>query len=124
MIKHTLFVCTTCASKWQDGKKIGESGGEKLFEEISCLYEDWELEAEFHIQAIQCMSACNRPCAVSFAATDKYTYVFGDLSSEDTAQAILECAGQYHAKSDGILSWKERPEALRKGIIARIPPLV
>ncbi|MDF5733837.1 MAG: FeS-binding protein, partial [Rhizonema sp. PD38] len=25
--QHTLFVCTTCASVWQDGKRVGSSGG-------------------------------------------------------------------------------------------------
>ena len=28
MKAHTIFVCTTCASKWENGKPVGESGGE------------------------------------------------------------------------------------------------
>ncbi|MDZ4871122.1 MAG: hypothetical protein CLLPBCKN_000510 [Chroococcidiopsis cubana SAG 39.79] len=30
--KHTVFVCTTCASTWQDGKRVGVSGGQILFD--------------------------------------------------------------------------------------------
>ena len=71
------------------------------------------------------MSACNRSCAVSFAASGKYTYLFGDLpaNEEISAAAVLECASQYYAKPDGLLPWSERPEPLKKGIVARIPPL-
>ncbi|MGD1872069.1 MAG: DUF1636 family protein [Mastigocoleus sp.] len=123
MSKHILFVCTTCASKWQDGKRIGESGGEKLLQEIIKLRKDWELRAEFDIQPTECMSACGRSCTISFAAKDKYIYLFGDLPQEGVAPAILECASQYYENSDGVVSWKERPAALKKGIVARIPPL-
>jgi hypothetical protein len=28
--EHKILVCSTCASIWQDGKRVGISGGEKL----------------------------------------------------------------------------------------------
>ncbi len=34
---HTLFVCKTCASVWEEGKRVGESGGQKLLEQIQHL---------------------------------------------------------------------------------------
>ena len=116
---HTLFVCTTCASTWQDGKRVGESGGEKLLKQLEQL--SWE-QTQFPIVPVACMSACSRPCTVSFAAVGKPTYLFGDLAASD-AEAILQCASQYYSTPDGVLPWKERPEPLKKGIIARIPPL-
>jgi predicted metal-binding protein len=123
--QHTLFICTTCASTWQDGKRIGKSGGEALLEQISTLAKNWELQDNFHIQEVSCMSACSRACAVSFTAAGKYTYLFGDLpaNTSESATAVLECASQYYAKPDGLLPWSERPEPLKKGIVARIPPL-
>ncbi|MCC5639244.1 DUF1636 family protein [Nostoc sp. CHAB 5844] len=119
---HTLFVCQTCASVWQDGKRIGESGGQKLLHQIQQLAQDWELRDEFPIQAVECMSACNRSCVVAFVAKGKLTYLFGDLAGDSSA-AVLECASQYYAKTDGLLPWSERPEPLKKGILAKIPPL-
>lgn len=123
--QHTLFVCTTCASIWKDGKREGKSGGEYLLEQVSHLAKSWELRDDFQIQEVNCMSACNRSCAVSFAASGKYTYLFGDLPANEgeSAAAVLECASQYYAKPDGLLPWSERPEPLKKGIVARIPPL-
>lgn len=120
---HTLFVCKTCASVWQEGKRLGESGGEKLLHQLQQLAQDWELRDEFPIQEVECMSACNRSCVVAFAAKGKLTYLFGDLAVDNSASAILKCASQYYVKADGLLPWSERPEALKKGILAKIPPL-
>ena len=127
-IQHTLFVCTTCDSTWKEGKRVGISGGQKLLEQLSYLHQDWELRDEFPIQPVECMSACSRPCAVSFTAAGKYTYLFGDLTAaEETLPAVsfavLDCASLYHTQANGLLPWSERPEALKKGILARIPPL-
>ncbi|MDJ0715149.1 MAG: DUF1636 domain-containing protein [Prochloraceae cyanobacterium] len=121
-MKHTLFVCTSCASTWSDGKRVGESGGEKLFKQLSSLHQNWELAEQFSLEPIACMSACNRPCTVSLTAAGKYTYLFGDLSPETAATAVLQCATQYYAKPDGFLPCQERPEPLKKGLLARIPP--
>lgn len=125
--QHTLFVCTTCASNWQDGKRVGESGGEKLLASLKKLHDNWFYQNEFPIQAVECMSACSRHCAVSFAAIGKYTYLFGDLPVDletlsETGTAVLDCATLYYTKPDGLLAWAERPEPLKKGILARIPP--
>jgi predicted metal-binding protein len=35
--QHTLFVCTTCASVWQNGKRVGESKGEQLLQQLQQL---------------------------------------------------------------------------------------
>lgn len=124
-MQHTLFVCTSCASIWKDGKRQGKSGGEELAETLSRLVADWELRENFKLQTVECMSACSHACTVSFAAPGKYTYLFGDLPANEiqSAIAILEGASQYYVKPEGLLPWSERPEPLKKGVIARIPPL-
>ena len=122
--EHTIFVCTTCASKWQDGKPVGESGGEKLLQHLQAHYPHWELNTEFVIQPVQGMSACNRSCVVCFASPSKSTYLFGDISADlSTAEVagVFACASKYYAHSEGLLPWSERPEPLKKGIVARIP---
>ena len=35
----------------------------------------------------------------------------------------LAGARLYDAAPDGIITWKLRPDALKKGVVARIPPL-
>ncbi|KAB8331244.1 DUF1636 domain-containing protein [Scytonema tolypothrichoides VB-61278] len=121
--QHTLFVCTTCASTWQDGKRVGESGGEQLLHRLQELAQNWELQNNFPIQGVECMSACSHSCVIAFAAEEKLTYLFGNLPVDGSAEAILQCASQYYTKPDGSLPWSERPEPLKKGILAKIPPL-
>ncbi len=119
-----MFVCTTCASVWEDGKRVGETGGEKLLKDLQKSHQDWELNEEFVIVPVSCMSACSRSCVISFAANDKYTYLFGDVSLSSTEiSAIFLCASSYYNHPQGLLPWAERPEPLKKGILARIPAL-
>jgi predicted metal-binding protein len=121
--QHTLFVCTSCASVWQDGKQVGESGGQRLLKQLQHFAQDWELQNKFLIQKVECMSACNRSCVIAFTGEEKLTYLFGDLPVDGSASAVLQCASQYYAKCDGSLLWSERPEPLKNGILAKIPPL-
>ncbi|PLZ84591.1 FeS-binding protein [Fischerella thermalis CCMEE 5198] len=121
--QHTLFVCTTCASVWQDGKRVGESGGQQLLQKLQQLAQTWELQHKFSIQAVECMSACNHACVVAFQAEAKLTYLFGNLAVDDSPSAILQCATQYYVNPNGLLPWSERPEPLKRGILAKIPPL-
>jgi predicted metal-binding protein len=134
-MKHSLLVCTTCSSTWQDGKKVGVSGGEILLNALSEWHKDAVsdgasdiLRSQIEIRAVECMSACSHACVVTFASEGKYSYVFGDLpinpeNISTTINAIVSCAEIYRDRPDGTLAWKERPEPLRKGMIARIPPL-
>ena len=121
--KHNLFVCTTCGGKWEDGKRVGESKGEQLLKQLQEFAEDSELQNQFSIQGVECMSACSHSCVVAFAAAGKSTYLFGNLPVDNSTSAILECASLYYAKADGLLPWSERPEPLKKGILAKIPAL-
>ncbi|WP_310428382.1 DUF1636 domain-containing protein [Chamaesiphon sp. VAR_48_metabat_135_sub] len=124
--QHCLFVCTTCGSKWEDGRRIGTSAGELLLQELQELHQSWDLATEFPLQSVGCMSACSRSCAISFAAAGKHTYLFGDVSTNDPSiplSNILDCAEKYYQHPTGILPWAERPAPLKQGILAKIPPL-
>ncbi len=115
-VNHYLLVCTTCGSQWVNDKKEGISKGEKLLE----ILQSQALNSELKLKPVACMSGCSHACVIGLAAPQKTTYVFGDLTSEDV-ELILQTAELYLAKPDGILPWAERP--LKKGVIARIPPV-
>ncbi|MBE9168308.1 DUF1636 domain-containing protein [Pleurocapsales cyanobacterium LEGE 06147] len=128
-IQHKILVCSTCASVWQNNKRVGISGGQKLFKKLTQQSQDWSQSKNFTIESVKCMSACSHSCVVAFAAPGKFTYVFGNLSHDAnsisaTSAAVLDCAKLYCQKSDGVMLWAERPEPLKKGIIARIPNFV
>ncbi|NJR52626.1 MAG: DUF1636 domain-containing protein, partial [Leptolyngbyaceae cyanobacterium CSU_1_3] len=85
--------------------------------------QQWTLQPEYKIEAVECLSGCNRACVIALAAANKITLMFGDLPPLQSASAILQLAEQYHASTEGIVPRQERPEILKKGILARIPPL-
>lgn len=125
----TLFVCTTCGIRWERGRRVGRSGGEKLLHRLQAALDDGKANSEgLNVCPVECMSACDRGCIVSLTASGKYTYLFGDLPAdednlEDISQAILDFASRYEETSDGALRWSERPPLLKKRAIAKIPPL-
>ena len=113
----TIYVCTTC--KTADDPSP-ERAGARL---IKALEQSASTPgSQFKIEGVECLSVCKRPCTIAFSAKDKWTYVYGDFTADDSAEHILACAAQYQAANDGLIPWKERPDALKKGVIARLPP--
>ncbi|MDX1976417.1 MAG: DUF1636 domain-containing protein [Pseudanabaenaceae cyanobacterium bins.68] len=126
---HFIYVCTTCASVWQDGKRQGVSGGEKLLAQLTGDAARFEVTQSYQIRPVACMSACDRACVVGFAAEQKFTYLFGDLARESenlpqVSEAIFACAELYLQSKTGNLAWQSRPPLLKSGILAKVPPLV
>ncbi|OLP15380.1 hypothetical protein BST81_26710 [Leptolyngbya sp. 'hensonii'] len=124
MSQHTLFICKSCAFSPTNRDYMGQRGGYHLWQSLLRLHHQWQLQAEYNIEAVNCLSGCNRACAIAFAAPDKTTLMFGDLPPLQSASAILKLAEQYYTSLDGIVPRQERPELLKKGILATIPPLL
>jgi predicted metal-binding protein len=104
---------------------MGQRGGYHLLTHLLRLHPQWVLATEYTVEPVEpveCLSACNRSCVVAYAALHKTTLMFGDLPPLQSASAILQLAEQYYASSDGLVLRQERPNLLKKGILARIPP--
>ena len=112
-----LYVCTTCRDAAHSADT--PSAGTRLHAALSAAAADPAIE----LVGVECLSACKRPCAASFTAPGKWTYVFGDLPAENAATILLHGARLYAESSDGIIPWKLRPDALKKGAVARVPAL-
>ena len=75
------------------------------------------------IRPVQCFGICDRPCTVSLTGRDRYTYLFGNLDPQTGIPALLELVRVARDAPHGYMLWRERPEALRRTTIARVPPL-
>jgi predicted metal-binding protein len=76
------------------------------------------------LRGLACMSGCDRACTVALQAPGKFSYYFGDLSADaETAAQLITCAQLHQASGDGTLLRNARPERLRSGILARLPPV-
>jgi len=123
MTLHTLFVCVLCRSSEIDQQQATSNAGQLLFEHLSeGLATDDPCKA-LHLQPFRCMGACSHACVVAFAAPNKLTFILSKLSSTDSVPDLLKFSSQYVACSDGKVPYKERPEAIKKGIHAVLPPL-
>jgi predicted metal-binding protein len=109
----TLLVCVTCKS---DEGPMGAG----LFEALSRRL---AAEPDIALKAVECLSVCKRPCTVALAGACKWTYVVGDLTRESHLEDIVVAARLYAASREGIVPWRERPLAFRKGVVSRTPPL-
>jgi predicted metal-binding protein len=123
MTQHVLFVCQSCGFSSEQQDYRGDRGGQHLLKHLNELSQEWELRSKYKIEAVTCLSGCNRRCVVALSAPNKTTLMFGDLPPLDSAADILQLATQYHASQDGLVPRQERPDRLKKGILARIPPL-
>ena len=114
-----LYVCTTCRDADHVVGQGAPCAGARLFAAISAA----PVDPAITIVPVECLSVCKRTCAVSFAAPGKWTYVYGDLPAETAAETILLGARLYAEAKEGLIPWKQRPDALKKGAVARIPAL-
>ena len=112
-----VYVCTTCRSASEPLEPKEARAGARLHDELAA-----RAGAGIEIVGVECLSVCKRPCTVSFAAPGKWTYVYGDLSPGVSADTILAGARLHAQAPDGVIPWKQRPDALKKGVVARIPP--
>ncbi len=53
---------------------------------------------------------------------DGWSYVFGGLTPEN-AEDLITGARLLSTSTDGLMPWRGRPDSLKRGMVARIPPL-
>jgi predicted metal-binding protein len=111
-----ITVCTCCRPA---GVEREHAPGKDLLAALEAAAQEYP---ELIVRPTQCLSVCKRICTLSLSGDGKYTFLFGDLDPAADAAAVVEMARACAAAPHGFIPWKERPEALRKGIIARVPP--
>jgi predicted metal-binding protein len=120
-----IVVCTTCRES--GASRDLPADGLALFEAVQEALLISESDAPnglgLRVREQACMSGCSRACTVAFQAAGKHTYVIGDLLADaETAADVLICARLHHGHPDGTMAWGDRPERLRRGILAKVPP--
>jgi len=77
------------------------------------------------VRRVRCLANCTRGPSAAVRAnggSSSWTYIFGGLDLA-AASALVDGARLLAAAADGIMPWRGRPEPLRRGLIARVPPL-
>ena len=118
----TVHVCVTCREAGASPDSA-ERPGARLYRALQqALAAEGTLSAAVRLEPVECLSVCKRPCTVAVSSPGRWTYIYGDLHPEDGAGTVVTGLRLYAGTPDGIVPWRERPPALRKGVVARIPP--
>ena len=82
---------------------------------------DLDLETNrFEVAGVDGLDA---PITVAVTSADGYTFLFGDLQTESGTAALVSFVKSYQNSDYGLVPWRERADVLRKGMVARVPPM-
>lgn len=112
----TVFVCSTCRIPGADPAQPPD--GEALARAALAAPRPDAVS----VRPVRCLANCKRGLSAAMARADGWTYVFGDLHAA-SAPDLLAGAILFAAAPDGLMPWRGRPEPLKRGMIARVPPL-
>jgi predicted metal-binding protein len=111
-----IYVCITCRHAGAPDR--APRPGMLLAEATERAAKGTEVE----VRRLRCFANCSRGPSAALRANGSWTYVFGGLD-ETCAEALVVAARMMANAPDGILPWVGRPERLKRGLIARVPPL-
>ncbi|MBW4556438.1 MAG: DUF1636 family protein [Trichormus sp. ATA11-4-KO1] len=123
MAKHTLFVCKSCHRSSAECPKNPPFDGNILLDQLNTLCAEKFPNDEIEIQPVGCLWACSQGCVVAVSSHEKPTYLFVNVTPEDSTAALLEFMQLYIKSSQGNVVWKQIPEILQTAIFAQIPPI-
>lgn len=109
-----VHVCETCRSATQDPTAARE--GAVLAQNLV-----HHSEPGIEVKSVACLANCKRGLSASIQSSSGWSYIFGDLTTE-SGEDLLIGARLLAGSADGLMPWKGRPDSLKRGMIARIPP--
>ena len=111
-----VYVCITC-------RRAGEADAEPRPGAIlAAATAEAAHGTEVCVRPVRCLANCTRGPSAAIRCNGSWSYVFGGLDVA-CANALVEGARMLACAADGILPWRGRPEPLKRGLIARVPPL-
>lgn len=113
----TIYVCVTCRKPGDpdDGPRPGLSLAHALAEAAE--------GTAVTVCPVECLANCSRGLSAAMRCNGAWTYVFGGLEADRDADALIEGARLLARAGDGLLPWRGRPDVLKRGLIARVPPI-
>jgi predicted metal-binding protein len=114
--RPVVYVCVTC-------RPVGEPSSElRPGAVLAAATERAATGTEVEVRRMRCLANCSRGASAALRSNGSWTYVFGELDVA-CAEALVAGARLLAGAPDGILPWRGRPEILKRGLIARVPPI-
>jgi predicted metal-binding protein len=112
----TVLVCSSCRD--ETGSDARPRAGEHLAQDAIRA----AVSENIPVRQVECLGNCKRRLSAALLRDGSWSYVFGDLTTESGADLITG-AKLFATSTDGLLPWRGRPDSLKRGLVARIPPL-
>ncbi|UVC18705.1 DUF1636 family protein [Mesorhizobium onobrychidis] len=112
----TVIVCASCRD--ETGSDAHPRAGELLAEDTGRAASGENI----HIRTVECLGNCKRRLSAAILRDGCWSYVFGDLTATSGADLVAG-AKLFATSTDGLIPWRGRPDCLKRGLVARIPPL-
>ena len=72
------------------------------------------------VRQVACLGNCKRGLSAAVLRAGSWSYIFGELDT-DSAADLVTGAELFAGSTDGFMPFRNRPEALKRGLIARVP---
>lgn len=114
----TVLVCMTCRLPTDalDAPRAGAALAEATMQAAAG-------SPEVSVRRVRCLGNCNRGLSAAVRCENSWTYVFGGLNPAEDGPSLIAGARLLAQTSDGLMPWRQRPDALKRGLISRVPPL-
>ena len=112
----TIVVCATCRD--ESGSDAHPRAGLALARETQRAAEGEKIR----VRTVECLGNCKRRLSAALLRDGCWSYVFGDLTPESGGDLVAG-AKLFAASQDGLIPWRGRPDSLKRGLVARLPPL-
>jgi predicted metal-binding protein len=119
--RATILVCITCRSADTSDALVADEPrpGLILAEATAAAAAN---APDVSVLQVRCLGNCSRGLSAAIRCDNAWTYVFGGLEAARDGLTLIAGARLLAGAADGIMPWQGRPEPLKRGLIARIPP--
>jgi predicted metal-binding protein len=116
--RTTVLVCITCRAS-ADPIDAPRKGAELAHATTVALGSANDVD----VLRVRCLGNCNRGLSAAIRRENAWTYVFGNLDAQRDGPTLIAGARLFAESADGLMPWRGRPDPLKRGLIARVPPL-
>ncbi len=111
----TIVVCASCRD--ETGSDAHPRAGAILAANTRAAAGD-----AISVRQVECLGNCKRRLSAAILRDGCWSYVFGDLTT-GSGHDLVAGAKLFATSTDGLIPWRGRPDSLKRGLVARIPPL-
>ena len=113
----TIVVCSSC--RFRDGPALEPRPGL----ELCSASEAAAAGTGVTVKRVACLGNCRRGISAAMLRSGCWSYVCGELTP-DSAGDLIKGAQLFATSKDGFMPFRERPESLKRGLIARLPSAI